>query len=181
MFRSGNRSETLLAVLLILAGASLRVLPHAWNVAPVSAIALFAGVVLPRRLALAVALGAMALSDAVLGLHSLFLLTWGSFALITLAAPRLLSGRAGFRAVVGASLAGSVFFFVVTNLGVFFVDGLYPMTVEGLGRCFWMALPFFRNTLAGDLAYASAVYLIFVWAQARFRKPVAAEVRATAS
>src|SRR6516165_4918621 len=54
---------------LIAIGAVLRVVPHPWNFAPIGAMALFGGAVLPRGVGIAVPLAALALSDAVLGFY----------------------------------------------------------------------------------------------------------------
>lgn len=165
-FRSETRSETALALFLAVAGAALRVWPHPWNVAPVAAVALFAGMTLSRRLALAVPLGAMVLSDLALGMHGLWPITWGSFVLIALAGSAL-SSRPGWLPVAFGAFGGSVFFFVASNLGVFLFERMYPLTWAGFVECFTLALPFFRNTLLGDLAYAAAVFGVFALAKTR--------------
>src|SRR4051812_23161113 len=70
---------------LILLVVTLRLLPHPANFAPVAAVAIFGGAILPRKLAVWVPLAAMVVSDLIIGLHSLILLTWGCYALIALA------------------------------------------------------------------------------------------------
>lgn len=57
-----------------------------------------------------------------------------------------------------AVLISSVLFFVLTNVGVWATSGLYPRTMIGLVTCFTAALPFVRNTLAGDAIYATALF-----------------------
>ena len=44
-------------------------------------------------------------------------------------------------------------FFIISNLGVWFFH--YPHTFSGLLTCFTLAIPFFVNSLAGDLFYSS--------------------------
>ena len=46
----------------------------------------------------------------------------------------------------------SVIFFILTNLGVWYLS--YPKNVEGLITCFTLAVPFFINTILGDLFYS---------------------------
>jgi hypothetical protein len=55
-------------------------------------------------------------------------------------------------------LASSVLFFVLTNFGVWAFDALYPKTLEGLMACYVAAIPFFRNTLLGDLSYTVVLF-----------------------
>jgi hypothetical protein len=49
-------------------------------------------------------------------------------------------------------------FFILTNLGVWALTPLYPKTLSGLSECYVAALPFFRNTLAGDLLYSGLLF-----------------------
>ena len=64
-----------------------------------------------------------------------------------------------------ASLISSTVFFIVTNLGVWLVGGLYPHTLPGLENCYILALPFFRNTLMGDLLYTGVLFGSFAMAK----------------
>ena len=63
-------------------------------------------------------------------------------------------------AEAGAVLGGSLLFFFVTNGAVWlFAEGsIYPKTLAGLATCYWMALPFFRNTVASDLLFSAAFF-----------------------
>ncbi|MDR7554013.1 MAG: DUF6580 family putative transport protein [Armatimonadota bacterium] len=143
---------------LIGAAAATRLLPHPPNVTPIAAMALFGGAHLAdRRLALLVPLAAMLASDLVLGLHALLPVVYGAFALIVWIGTRL-AGRITPMRVAAATLAGSLLFFVVTNFGVWALGGLYPRTAAGLVAAYVAAIPFFRNTLLGDAAYALLLF-----------------------
>lgn len=48
----------------------------------------------------------------------------------------------------------SLVFFLVSNFGVF-ASGGYTYTLEGLLACYTLALPFYTNTLLGDIVYTS--------------------------
>ena len=63
------------------------------------------------------------------------------------------------------TLAGSVLFFVWTNFGVWAFWNLYPHTLEGLVACYTAAIPFFRNTLLGDVVYSTALFGGFALAE----------------
>lgn len=45
----------------------------------------------------------------------------------------------------------SFVFFLVSNFGVWLY--WYPHTIDGLLKCYLLALPFYRNTLIGDLVF----------------------------
>jgi hypothetical protein len=150
----------LIAICLILIAASFRILPHPANFAPVAAIAIFGGVILPRKLALWVPLSAMIISDLVIGLHPLIFLTWGCYMLIALASSTWLR-KSNLLKGLSITLGGSVFFFIVTNFGVWAESGMYAHTWNGLMECYYMALPFFRNTVMSDLIYTAALFGIY--------------------
>ena len=60
--------------------------------------------------------------------------------------------------VAGAALASSIVFFLVSNFGVWALSGMYPHSAAGLAACYIAAIPFFQNTLAGDLFYATLLF-----------------------
>jgi uncharacterized protein DUF6580 len=153
------------AVLLILFAAFSRLLPHPANFTPVAAIALFSGVYLNKRFAFAIPLIAMFLSDLILGLHSGMIWVYGSFIIITCIGLWLKyrmetsSGRK-ILYLLGASLASSVIFFIITNFGVW-TSGYYGLELKGLAECYTLAIPFFRNSLLGDLVYVALMFGIY--------------------
>lgn len=152
--------KLVLAITLIGFAVISRLLPHAANIAPIAAVAIFGGAILPRKWAVALPLAAMVVSDLVIGLHPLVLLTWGSFAVIALASGRWLKNISP-GSVVGASIGASLFFYLVTNFGVWLQGQLYSQNLGGLIHCYYNALPFLRNTLVGDLIYTTMLFGIY--------------------
>jgi hypothetical protein len=167
---------TTLAGLIFLAAAA-RLIPHPPNFTPIAAMALFGGASFSdKRLAFGLPLAALLLSDAVLGFYHGMPWVYGSFALIVCLG-RLLPSRRQLLPITGMALAGSVLFFSLTNFGVWISDGLYPRTIGGLTTCYVAAIPFFRNTVAGDLVYVAMLFGGFALAEKRFpilREPAAA-------
>lgn len=149
----------LAAILAMVAAAvASRLMPHPWNLTSVAAVALFSGAYLEdRRLAFVVPLAALLLSDLVLGFYKGMAVVYLSFALIVCIGLWLRSRRRA-PVIVGATLAGSVLFFGLSNLGVWAFGGLYPMNGAGLAACFTAALPFFRGTLEGDGLYSLILF-----------------------
>ena len=158
--KDNNHLKLLLIIGLVLFAVSFRLMPHPANFTPIAALALFGGAVLPRRWALSLPLAAIVISDLFLGVHSLILFTWGSFLLIALLSSKYLN-KIKPKLVIGGSLLASVLFFVVTNFGVWLEGRLYPLTTEGLIACYYNALPFFRNTLLGDLVFSVMLFGIY--------------------
>lgn len=162
--------------LIVAAAAVLRLLPHEPNMAPIGAMALFSGVYLKGKKAFFVPLAAMVMSDFFLGFHSTMGWVYGSFLLIVLLG-RKFNGGITWKSVGLMSVSASVLFYLITNFGVWVSGTMYPKTVAGLVECYVMALPFFRNTLAGDLIYSGvffgAVYISsrsLAWLGARARR-----------
>ena len=152
-----------IATSLIIIGVSLRVLPHPDNFAPITAIAIFGGALLPRRHALWVPALAMIVSDAIIGFHDLVLVTWGCYVLIALASNVWLTKLSLLRGAT-LTLGASLFFFVVTNFAVWGTSGMYAHTWNGLVQCYTLALPFFRNTFLSDVIYTAALFGLYVLA-----------------
>ncbi len=149
------------ALCLISFAVVFRLLPHPPNFAPVAAVALFGGALLPRKLALTLPLCAMLLSDLAIGLHPLILFTWGSYAAIALLGNVYFTRLSAIN-VAFFSIGSSVLFFVITNFGVWLEGRLYPPTIDGLVNSYINALPFFRNTLLSDMFFSAALFGSYV-------------------
>jgi hypothetical protein len=153
-----NKPRFIMLATMILAAAASRLIPHPPNFTPIAAIALFGGAQFAfKRAAFLVPLTAMFLGDLVLGLHARIPVIYGCFALIVCLGFWLREQRSAGRIIV-AALAGSVLFFVITNFAFWASTSLYPKTVAGLAECYVAAIPFFRNTLAGDLFFTTVLF-----------------------
>jgi hypothetical protein len=141
----------------------MRLLPHPANLAPVGAIALFGGAILPRKVAWWLPLAVMAASDIFLGFYDSMLFTWIGFLLVGLYGMALRGQSNWFRVPFGA-LGSAVIFFIVSNFGVWAAGGLYAHTLAGLAQCYTMALPFFRNTFIGDFLYSWLLFGVYALA-----------------
>jgi hypothetical protein len=134
---------------------------------------------LPASLALWVPLLVMIASDLLIGPHSLFWLVWGCFFLVSvigIAIRPAISGSAsggkdtGLGKIFLATIAGSVLFFVLTNLGVFLFQNMYAKNMAGLIDCYIMALPFFRNSVLGDLFFSFCLFGVFFLAKSILKR-----------
>src|SRR5262245_9500939 len=153
-------AELSLAMCLVGLDIVARLAPHAPNVTPIAASAVFAGMVLrSRALALAVPLAALLVSDLVVGFYD-WRITMVVYA--ALALPALLArwGRAWRPAVVLAPLvlSSSLLFFTTTNFAVWAFSGMYAHDLQGLIHCYTAALPFFYNTVAGDVLWTTLLF-----------------------
>jgi len=141
-----------------------RFVPHLPNFAPIAAMALFGGVYLAKKQALIIPLVALFLSDLLIGFYNPYLMVavYGSFLLIGLLGLWLRRHKTVAN-IAGASLLGSIGFFLITNFAMWAVQPLmphsiYPQSLQGLLQCYTMGLPFFRNTLLGDMFYTGSFF-----------------------
>lgn len=156
-------------IALVVGVAFLRVLPHPPNFTPMMAIALFSGAIFGRRgYAYLLPIGAMVLSDLLIGFHSLSgvvyvsmvpAIWFGAF----LGGVKPLGDKQsafGFK-WAGAGLSADLSFFVLSNLGVWWLSGFYERSVAGLTECFVLALPFLINQIFGTATFLGL--LLFSW------------------
>ncbi len=158
----------------VLAAIALRIVPHPWNLTPLGAMFLFSGATFRRkRDSLLVPLVALLLSDYAV-IHLLYggryrwfsPYTWVGFLLVGLIGWTI-RNRITLARVPVASMAGSAVFFLVSNFGVWVAWKLYPPTFSGLVQCYVAALPFFKNAVFGDLAYAALMFGSYQWLRHR--------------
>lgn len=166
----------IIAVILIAFGVIARIVPHEANFAPIAAIALFGAVYLKPRYALLVPLLALVLSDIALGFDSLAsrLSVYGSFLIVGLIGLAIRK-RKNVATVAGAAIAGSIVFYLVTNLVWLYPPVMYPHDLAGQLSSYYNALPFFRGTLLGDLFYTGILFGTYELAILFARKRAAIE------
>lgn len=161
---------------MILAGVASRFIPHLPNFTPIGAMALFGGAVLNRKhVAYLIPVVSLFISNLIFelvrsgeGFNSQLLWVYGSMLLIT----RLgifLQERDHRQSMVMASLAGSLLFFVVTNFGVW-AAGFYGNGLTTLVNYYVTGIPFFGNTILGDLFYNALFFGGFALATRRLQK-----------
>jgi hypothetical protein len=130
------------------------------NFAPIAALALFSGAALKdRKWSFVLPLGSVFLSDVFFelmqkgsGFYPGIVYNYIAYLLIILIGFAL-RRKVTIPGVLGASLAASVTFFIVSNLGVWISGSLgYTYSWDGLMLCFTEALAFYRQT-----DYASVV------------------------
>ena len=143
------------------------------NFAPLAAIALCAAAYFPAKYKFTVPMIALLISDVVLNIHygfsllSPFVLShYLGFALVGCLG-LLLQNRRSLKTFLPASIAGSVIFYIVTNLVSWLFDPGYVKNFAGLVQALTVGSPaysstptwiFFRNTLLSDLLFT----LLFV-------------------
>ncbi len=179
MKNSMNKRFIILSGLIIIAAVS-RLIPHPANFAPIGAMSLFgAAYFADKKFSFILPLFAMFLSDLLINnilyaeyfggftlFTSNFWWTYGAIALIVVAGIFLLK-KVTLSRVLAGSLSASLIFFLVSNFGVWMVDVKYPPTFQGLLLCYEMGIPFFKNTILGDLVYCGVLFGGFEFAKSK--------------
>ncbi len=152
------RAKLITISAIIFALAIFRLLPHLPNVSPVAAMALFGGAYFAdKRMAFIVPFLALFLSDLILGLHNSMIFVYTGFGL-TVAIGFLLKDRVTVTNTAFAVVASSVLFFLLTNFGAWMTSGLYLKSAEGLMQAYVAGIPFFQNSLLGNLVFAVVIF-----------------------
>ncbi|MGA9042779.1 MAG: DUF6580 family putative transport protein [Terriglobales bacterium] len=141
----------------------LTLLPHPWMFTPVVGSLLFFGARGPRR-QLWIPFVLLAVSDVLLNkfvYHYPFLwdqlITWAWYAAILWLGTNLRENTKPLR-IIGAALASSLSFFLLSNFGVWAAGTMYPHTWAGLMTCYTLGLPYFRPAVEGDLFFTAAMF-----------------------
>lgn len=142
----------------------LNVLPHAWHFTPVAASLLFFGARGSRR-QIWVPLVLFAAADVILTKFVYgFPVTWDHLVTFAWYAAILWLGtglreKSGIGRVIGAALASSVSFFLISNFAVWAAwPEMYPRGGHGLMLSYVAGLPFFRGTVESDLFFSLAFF-----------------------
>jgi len=160
-------------VAMVIIAALSRLLPHAWNVTPIGGMALFGAAYFAKKYwAYIIPFAALWVSDIILNntIHassfegfvlfpSYAVWTFLAFGLMIFLGSKTLKKITAIN-VIGTSISASLIFFLVTNFGSWAVDptNLYTNDLSGLITCMSAGLPFFWNTLAGDLLFTGVMF-----------------------
>ncbi len=170
--KKGKILGIIIAITFVLIGVGLRLLPHPPNFAPIAAIALFGGVYLSRKTAFVLPMAAIVISDMFLGGYyeiGLMISVYGCF-LLMVALGIYLKKHKKWYTIGGSAILSGIIFFVVTNFAVWVFTPWYAKTLSGIVQCYIMAIPFFKNTLLGNLFYVTAFFGAYEIAEAWIKK-----------
>ena len=141
-------------VLIVL--ASSRLVPHTPNFTSLQTLSFYIPALLGMRF-LPITVICLAITDLVIGFHSLVFFTWGSVIIIGLTSKYL---KKNFTYRIVGAFSAAILFYIITNFGVW-ISGSYSYTFEGLILCYTLAIPFFYNSLISTLILSSIIEVIY--------------------
>ena len=155
-----------LGILLVFLSVAGRLVPHPWNMTPVGAAAIFAGVHIGRRAAILIPLLSMFIGDMFLGFYSapLLLSVYLSMSIGGLLAYWTRSER-GAWIFIARPIATATLFYLLTNWAVWMFGSMYPHTPQGLLLAYIAGVPFFEHQVLGDVLYVSLFFGFYAWAR----------------
>ena len=131
-----------------------RLMPHPDNFTPIIALAIMSSYFFKNiNFSYAIMLFSMLLADFFIGFYSHMLFVYSSLFLIVLIFFKI-SKKINYKNLFIFSFFGSVIFFLISNFGVWLVGNLYERNINGLIECYFMAIPFFKNTITSTLIFS---------------------------
>ncbi len=139
-----------------------RLIPHPPNFTPVLAMGIFLPYLSKDKLiGVASVFFAMLMTDYMIGFHSFMLWVYLSLTISILISYISFKKFNSFVHLGLMSLVSSLTFFVITNLCVWIFSNMYTKTLDGLVLCFYLAIPFFHNTLFSTIIYTILIANFF--------------------
>ena len=138
-----------------------RLMPHPDNFTPIIALAIMSSYFFKNiNFSYAIMLFSMLLADFFIGFYSHMLFVYSSLFLIVLIFFKI-SKKINYKNLFIFSFFGSVIFFLISNFGVWLVGNLYERNINGLIECYFMAIPFFKNTITSTLIFSYSSLIIY--------------------
>jgi hypothetical protein len=129
-----------------------RLIPHEPNFTPILSISilgfLFSTILSVKVL---IVLGSMFFSDQIIGTHDFMIYVYFSLILLI-----IVSNSKNY---IYMMFVGPLIFFIITNFGVWLNSWYYTKNITGLIECFYMAIPFFKNTIFSTFFYCILILL----------------------
>ena len=155
------------ALVVIIAMARMIQPPYRpYNFAPIGALGLFAGAYAKTKWSWAFPLAALFMADLFIGSYNpiAMVAVYGGFAVAGLIGRKFLSKSAAAPRIGLCAIGSATAFFVISNFGVWLAGG-YPRNIVGIVECYTLGLPFFGNTLYGDLFFSAVLFGTFALAK----------------
>ena len=147
-----------ICIIFILAIA--RLIPHPPNFTPIIAAAIISSYLFRNiYFSLIVLLSSMFLSDLIIGLYDNFLFIYFSLFLVIFVQSRI-NMKITFKNLYLHSLIASLIFFITTNFSVWMFSNLYEKSFSGLIYCYFLAIPFFTNTVLSTILFSYIAYAV---------------------
>ena len=141
---------------IFIALAASRFVPHPANFTSLIALSFYIPIFFGIRFIPAIIL-AFFLTDIFFGFHNLQLFTWGSVIFIGYLSQYFYKN---FKTRIVGTFFASLAFFLISNFGVFAL-GSYGYSFQGFLTCYYLALPFFTNTIVSTFIFSILIEAVY--------------------
>ena len=160
-----NKTQFGIIAILILLAALSRMIEHPLNFTPISAMILFGAAHFNKKWQVfLVPLFATLISDLWISGGYFNVWIYGSYFLIIIFGMMLYKSRVSVSNIIGGAIGSSLIFFIVSNFGVW----MHPLYMKSLMACYIDAIPFYQNTLAGNIFYSTILFGSYYVLQSKF-------------
>ena len=151
--------KDLFALSLILLMVFSRLLPHPPNFTPIIAVAILSGYFFKNiYVSFFVLFFTMLASDLFIGFYKNMIFVYLSLSIIVFIFFKIRK-KINYKNLFIFGFLGSLIFFVISNLGVWLLGNMYEKNLQGLIECYFLAIPFFKNTLFSTIIFSyTAIY-----------------------
>jgi hypothetical protein len=144
--------------LLVLLLAFSRLIPHPPNFTPVIAVAIMSGCLFKNiNLSFIVLIVSMLMTDVLVGFYNNMFFVYSALFLITFIFFET-ANKINYKNLFVFGFFGSLIFYLISNFGVWAFGNLYEKNLGGLINCYFLAIPFFKNTLFSTIIFSYAAY-----------------------
>ena len=143
---------------LILVLALSRLIPHPPNITPIIAVAIMSSYLFKNLyFSLCALLISMILSDLFIGFYGNMVFVYFSLILITFIFYKI-NSKINIKSLLVFCFFGSLIFYIISNFGVWALSGMYEKSFNGLIYCYYLAIPFFKNTLISTILFSYTAF-----------------------
>ena len=161
-----NLKKEIFPVGLVLILVLSRLIPHPPNFTPIVAVAIMSGYLFKNiYLSFATLLVSMLVADAFIGFYENIFFVYLSLLFLVYIFYKL-GRKINLKNLFLYSFTGSILFFIITNFGVWSLGspGLdnvpYEKNLQGLIKCYILAIPFIKNTVLSTLTFSYSILLV---------------------
>lgn len=186
-----SKSTLVFALSALVIVSLTRFIPHWPNFTALGAVAIFSGAVLSKNklLSFSLPIVLLFLTDLVVNnyIYGSFyegfvwltpgaLFIYGGFISMIFFADIIASNKSVGR-IAGATGAGTISFFLITNFGAWLANPLYPKSIQGLMSSYAAGLPFLASSAAANVVYSALLFGAYFYAQTKIPKLQEARVK----
>ena len=157
-----DKKKDLFPLILILILALARLIPHPPNFTPIIAVAIMGSFFFRNiYLSFIVIISSMLLADIFIGFHSNMFFVYFSLLVIAFIFFQIRT-KIKLKNLFICGFLGSVIFFLISNFGVWILSDMYEKNLNGLIYCYFLAIPFFVNTLVSTIFFTYCAFIAFL-------------------